>query len=85
MQLTERAENRIPLGKHHPRILLQFTGIGVNTGSSLTHCEPNTFVKPAELAHMGKRGCAAAVSRPPTGTAATPRQTLQQWDVAHVS
>ena len=31
-------------------------------------------MKPAELAHMGKRSCAAAVSRPPTGVAATPRQ-----------
>ena len=47
-------------------ILLHFTGKRPMPVDPTPH-EQNTFVKPAELAHMGKRSCAAAVSagRPP--------------------
>ena len=79
---TERLST---LGEHPRRILSQHTGGTPNAGRSPTGRKPNTFVRPAELAHMGKRSCAAAAKPAAHRTAGYPRHFLQQWDVAHVS
>ena len=54
-QLTERAEDHLPLGKHPWRTLPQCAGATSNAGSPPAHRKPNTFVKPAELAHRASK------------------------------
>ena len=54
-QLTERAKDHLPLSKHPWRSLPQCTGAISNAGSPPTHRKPNTFVKPAELAHRASK------------------------------